>query len=42
MNLKDFQEHMEVRLPALDSFCDRAINHQLEKDKRRPPKKRWS
>lgn len=42
MNLKYFQEHMEAKLPALDSFYDRAINHQLEKDKKRPPKKRWS
>lgn len=42
MNLKEFQEHIEGRLPALDSFYDRAINYQLDKDKRRPPKKRWS
>ncbi|KRG09107.1 MULTISPECIES: hypothetical protein [Staphylococcus] len=42
MNLNEFQEHIEDKLPALDSFYDRAINFQLEKDKRRPPKKRWS
>ncbi|MDW8798653.1 MULTISPECIES: hypothetical protein [Staphylococcus] len=40
MDIKAFQEHIEGRLPALDSFYDRAINHQLEKDKRRQPKKR--
>ncbi|MEJ7220656.1 hypothetical protein [Staphylococcus gallinarum] len=39
MNLKKFQAHIEGRLPALDSFYDRAINYQLDKDKRRPPKK---
>lgn len=42
MNLNEFQEHMESNLPALESFYDRAINYQLDKDKRRPPKKRWS
>ncbi|MFQ3853468.1 hypothetical protein ABLV90_08055 [Staphylococcus sp. 2S1] len=42
MNLNEFQAHIEDKLPALDSFYDRAINFQLEKDKRRPPKKRWS
>lgn len=42
MNLTEFQEHIESRLPALDSFYDRAINYQLEKDSRRPTKKRWS
>ncbi|PTI81038.1 hypothetical protein BU098_12000 [Staphylococcus xylosus] len=42
MKRLEFQEHMEERLPALDSFYDRAINYQLHKDKRRPPKKRWS
>ena len=42
MNLNEFQAHIEDKLPALDSFYDKAINYQLEKDKRRPPKKRWS
>ena len=42
MNLNEFQAHIEDKLPALDSFYDKAINFQLEKDKRRPPKKRWS
>lgn len=42
MNLNEFQAHIEDELPALDSFYDKAINYQLEKDKRRPPKKRWS
>lgn len=42
MNLTEFQAHIEDKLPALDSFYDRAINFQLEKDSRRPPKKRWS
>lgn len=42
MNLVGFQEHIEDKLPALDSFYDRAINYQLEKDSRRPRKKRWS
>ena len=42
MNLNEFQAHIEDKLPALDSFYDKAINYQLEKDKRRPPKQRWS
>ncbi|MEB8125265.1 hypothetical protein NGH92_10690 [Staphylococcus succinus] len=42
MNLTEFQAYIEDKLPALDSFYDRAINFQLEKDSRRPPKKRWS
>lgn len=42
MNLNEFQAHIEDKLPALDSFYDKAINYQLEKDKRRTPKKRWS
>ncbi|WP_426429021.1 hypothetical protein [Staphylococcus equorum] len=42
MNSNEFQAHIEDKLPALDSFYDKAINFQLEKDKRRPPKKRWS
>ena len=42
MNLNEFQAHIEDKLPALDSFYDKAINYQLEKDKRRPPKKHWS
>ncbi|MGJ8902475.1 hypothetical protein ACEPQ5_06845 [Staphylococcus aureus] len=42
MDKKTFQEHIERRISALDNFYDRALEFQIEKNKKRPKKSRWN
>lgn len=41
MTINEFLEFLEKNLMSYDTFIDKATEHQLEKNKKRPPKKRW-
>lgn len=42
MNKQDFQEHIETKINALENFYERAYEFQIEKNEKRPKKKRWN
>lgn len=41
MTINEFLEYLENNLSSYNLFIDKATEHQLEKNKKRPPKKRW-
>lgn len=41
MTINEFLEFLENKLANYDLFIEKATEHQLEKNKKRTPKKRW-
>lgn len=42
MTFNEFIEYLENNLSSYETFCIKAEDYQLDKNKKRPPKKRWN
>ncbi len=41
MTINEFLEFLEINLSSYDLFIEKSTEHQIEKNKKRPPKKKW-